>query len=70
MAPLDGEAQPTSLRVVPRLVLEGAFEDEAGNYAKGSWLRFPIEGRHRPVTREGCLLYAKYDALENLRSAD
>jgi anti-sigma factor ChrR (cupin superfamily) len=51
-------------------VLEGAVEDEAGNYAKGSWLRFPIEGRHRPVTREGCLLYAKYDALENLRSAD
>lgn len=55
---------------VEYFVLEGSFEDEAGDYAKGSWLRLPIQGRHRPVTREGCLLYVKYDALANLRPAN
>jgi anti-sigma factor ChrR (cupin superfamily) len=50
-------------------VLEGGFSDEAGDYGQGSWLRLPADSRHRPVTREGCLLYLKVDALKSLRSA-
>lgn len=49
-------------------VLEGAFSDEAGDYGQGSWLRLPAGSRHRPVTREGCLLYVKVDALKYLQS--
>jgi anti-sigma factor ChrR (cupin superfamily) len=51
------------------LVLEGVFCDEAGEHVKGSWLRYPVGARHRPMTRDGCVLYAKYDAIANLRSA-
>jgi anti-sigma factor ChrR (cupin superfamily) len=52
------------------LVLGGSFSDDAGEYRKGSWLRIPEGGAHRPSTREGCELYVKYDGLANLRSAE
>ena len=50
-------------------VLEGEFSDGAGNYGARNWLRIPIGSRHRPETREGCLLYVKYGGLADLRSA-
>ena len=54
---------------VEYFVLEGGFSDEAGTYREGSWLRLPAGSRHRPVTRDGCLLYVKVDALRSLRSS-
>lgn len=50
-------------------VLEGEFADEAGTYAAGCWLRFPIGSQHRPRTTGGCTLYVKQSALRYLRSA-
>ena len=54
---------------VEYFVLEGGFSDEAGTYREGSWLRLPAGSRHRPFTRDGCLLYVKVDALGSLRSS-
>jgi len=41
------------------LVLEGTFQDEHGNYPKGSWLRNPHLSSHKPFSDEGCLIYVK-----------
>jgi len=49
-------------------VLEGSFSDEFGEYREGSWLRLPAGSSHHPVSREGCVLYVKYDGLADLRS--
>lgn len=40
-------------------VLEGIFEDEAGVYPAGTWLRNPAGSVHTPFSREGCLIYVK-----------
>jgi anti-sigma factor ChrR (cupin superfamily) len=44
---------------VEMLVIEGQFEDEAGTYGLGSWLRFPVGSNHTPQTSQGCVLYIK-----------
>ena len=49
-------------------VLEGAFEDEAGGYGPGTWLRLPDGAQVRARSRTGCLLYAKEGAVAGLRS--
>lgn len=41
------------------LVLDGAFADEHGRYAAGTWLRLPPGSRHRPASDEGCTLLVK-----------
>ncbi|MEX3008598.1 cupin domain-containing protein [Hoeflea sp. TYP-13] len=41
------------------LVLEGTFQDEHGDYSKGSWLRSPHLSEHTPYSDEGCLIYVK-----------
>lgn len=41
------------------LVLEGTFQDEHGDYPKGSWLRSPHLSSHTPFSDEGCLIYVK-----------
>ena len=41
------------------LVLEGTFQDEFGDYPKGSWLRSPHMSQHTPFSEEGCLIYVK-----------
>ncbi len=41
------------------LVLEGTFQDEHGDYPKGSWLRSPHLSEHTPFSDEGCLIYVK-----------
>lgn len=50
-------------------VLEGEFEDEAGAYSKGCWLRFPAGSTHHPRIGNGCTLYVKRSGLKYLRSA-
>lgn len=41
------------------LVLDGVFEDEFGQYPKGSWLRNPHQSRHSPRAPEGALIWVK-----------
>ncbi len=44
-------------------VLEGTFQDEAGNYPAGTWLRSPHASIHRPWSDEGCLILVKVGHL-------
>jgi anti-sigma factor ChrR (cupin superfamily) len=41
------------------LVLEGAFEDEHGQYGKGCWLRNPVGSGHGACSPDGCTLWIK-----------
>jgi len=41
------------------LVLDGAFSDENGHYAKGTWLRSPHISADRRASDAGCLTYVK-----------
>ena len=40
-------------------VLEGLFQDEFGDYPKGTWIRSPHGSQHTPFSDEGCLIYVK-----------
>ncbi len=40
-------------------VLEGVFSDEHGDYPAGTYVRNPPNSRHRPFSREGCVLFVK-----------
>jgi len=40
-------------------VLEGVFSDESGDYPAGTYVRNPPGSRHRPFSREGCVLFVK-----------
>ena len=46
------------------LVLEGTFQDEFGDYPKGSWLRNPPGSVHNPFSEDGALLYVKTGHLQ------
>jgi anti-sigma factor ChrR (cupin superfamily) len=41
------------------LVLEGVFSDEHGDWPAGTYLLNPEGFRHRPFSREGCILFVK-----------
>lgn len=50
-------------------VLEGAFSDESGEHARGTWLRFPAGSRRRlRAGSAGCTRYVKTGGLRYLRS--
>lgn len=51
------------------LVLEGTFQDEHGDYPKGSWLRSPHGSLHTPFSEEGCLIYVKTGHLADVETA-
>lgn len=40
-------------------VVEGVFSDERGDYPAGTYVRNPPGSRHRPFSREGCILFVK-----------
>ncbi|HBD12768.1 MAG TPA: cupin [Porticoccaceae bacterium] len=40
-------------------VLEGVFSDETGDYGEGMYVRNPPGSRHRPFTRDGCIIFVK-----------
>jgi len=42
-------------------VLEGVFSDEYGDYPAGSYLRHPPGSRHKPFSRDGCVIFVKLD---------
>lgn len=41
------------------LVLDGAFSDENGDYAAGTYVRNPPGSTHRPFSRAGCIIFVK-----------
>jgi len=41
------------------LVIDGAFQDEHGDYETGTWLRSPHMSRHSPFSEKGCTIYVK-----------
>ncbi|MDN3651762.1 cupin domain-containing protein [Thalassotalea ponticola] len=41
------------------LVLDGVFEDEYGQYPKGTWIRSPHFSKHTPFSEQGCTLFVK-----------
>jgi len=41
------------------LVLDGVFQDDMGDYPKGTWLRSPHLSQHSPYSEVGCLIYVK-----------
>ncbi len=45
-------------------VLEGVFSDENGDYPAGSYLRNPPDSKHKPFTRQGCVLFVKLDQFQ------
>ena len=46
------------------LVLEGTFEDEHGIYPQGTWIRGPHMSRHKPFSKQGCLIYVRVVGLQ------
>lgn len=40
-------------------VIDGIFQDEYGEYPKGTWLRNPHASRHLPFSDHGCLILVK-----------
>jgi anti-sigma factor ChrR (cupin superfamily) len=49
-------------------VLDGAFADADGEFARGTWLRLPPGASHAPSTAEGCVLYVKDGGFAYLRA--
>ena len=45
-------------------VLDGVFSDENGDYPAGTYLRNPPGSRHKPFTKEGCVLFVKLDQFQ------
>ncbi len=46
-------------------MLDGVFQDEAGDYPAGSWLRHPRWSRHTPRSGpQGALIYVKVGAID------
>lgn len=50
-------------------VLEGTFQDEFGDYPKGTWMRSPHLSQHKPFSEEGCLIYVKTGHLTEFEVA-
>ena len=46
-------------------VLEGTFQDELGDYPRGSWIRSPHLSAHQPYSKPGCLIFVKVGHLTN-----
>ena len=53
---------------VELFVIDGAFEDQGGQYRAGAWLRLPPGSSQRARTEHGCTLYVKVGGVAGLRS--
>jgi anti-sigma factor ChrR (cupin superfamily) len=51
------QVDPLNVREI--FVLKGNWVDETGEYAAGTWLRYPPGDFYRPSSPEGCLIYVK-----------
>ncbi len=59
---LDQQAHPGGEEI---FVLEGAFEDDFGQYQKGTWLRNPGKSTLNRGSKTGCLIYRKTGHLQD-----
>ena len=41
------------------LVLEGVFSDDYGDFPSGTYVRNPVDSKHKPHTDEGCVILVK-----------
>ncbi|WP_024610861.1 cupin domain-containing protein [Pseudoalteromonas sp. TB64] len=41
------------------VVLEGVFQDEHGDFPAGSYIRNPPESKHKPGSKNGCIIFVK-----------
>jgi len=41
------------------VVLEGVFQDEHGDYPAGSYIRNPPKSKHKPGSKNGCVIFVK-----------
>jgi len=46
-------------------VLEGVFSDENGDYPAGTYIRNQPGSRHKPYTKEGCIIFVKLEQFQN-----
>ena len=47
------------------LVLEGTFSDEHGDYPAGTYIRNPEGYRHKPFSKEGCIIFVKLHQFQD-----
>ncbi len=48
-------------------VLAGTMDDEQGSYPAGTWMRWPVDSRHTPFSKQGCLLWIKHGHLTQVQ---
>ena len=41
------------------IVLDGVFQDEHGDYPRGSYIRNPPQSEHTPGSEDGCIIFVK-----------
>ena len=46
------------------IVLEGVFEDDYGNWPTGSYIRNPPTSRHKPSSKDGCVIFVKLSQFQ------
>jgi len=46
-------------------VLEGIFSDENGDYPAGTYIRNPPGSKHKPFTKEGCVIFVKLEQFQD-----
>jgi anti-sigma factor ChrR (cupin superfamily) len=59
LGPAKAELRQSYAAGAEFFVIEGAFEDENGAYAKGFWLRLPPGSEHKMRSERGCLVFMK-----------
>lgn len=45
-------------------VLEGTFSDEHGDYPAGTYVRNPIGSKHKPHSKNGCVIFVKLQQFD------
>ena len=45
-------------------VIDGVFSDENGDYPAGTYIRNPPGSFHKPLTKEGCILFVKLEQFQ------
>lgn len=46
-------------------VLEGIFSDETGDYPAGTYVRNPIGSKHKPHSKDGCVIFVKLQQFDS-----
>lgn len=46
------------------IVLEGVFEDDYGNWPTGSYIRNPPTSKHKPGSKDGCIIFVKLSQFQ------